>query len=204
MIPRVALGEVREALARQAAVALIGPRQVGKTTLALEIAGGTDALYLDLLPGARGCRGRESARHCGEAGALSTRGMTASNPGTVSRSPPGIVVAPAGRYYENMNAGREIELHRAPNLNEVTETREYRHVPRGSTQKRNRPAPYCWCMNFWSAGVETTGCSRPGGVQYSLKVCVDAIVPFGFSTSRQMSNMPSGVWSGSAADFHPP
>jgi predicted AAA+ superfamily ATPase len=39
---------VREALARQVAVALIGPRQVGKTTLALELAEGTDALYLDL------------------------------------------------------------------------------------------------------------------------------------------------------------
>jgi predicted AAA+ superfamily ATPase len=39
---------VRDALDRQAAVALIGPRQVGKTTLALSIAEGTDALYLDL------------------------------------------------------------------------------------------------------------------------------------------------------------
>lgn len=48
MIPRLALRQVREALARQAAVALIGPRQVGKTTLALEIAEGTEALYLDL------------------------------------------------------------------------------------------------------------------------------------------------------------
>lgn len=48
MIPRRALGQVRNALTRQAAVALIGPRQVGKTTLALELAEGTDALYLDL------------------------------------------------------------------------------------------------------------------------------------------------------------
>ena len=39
---------VEDALRRQAAVALIGPRQVGKTTLALEIASGRDALYLDL------------------------------------------------------------------------------------------------------------------------------------------------------------
>lgn len=39
---------VREALARQAAVALIGPRQVGKTTLALSIAEETASLYLDL------------------------------------------------------------------------------------------------------------------------------------------------------------
>ena len=39
---------VVEALNRQAAVALVGPRQVGKTTLALEIAGKKDALYLDL------------------------------------------------------------------------------------------------------------------------------------------------------------
>ena len=35
-------------LDRQAAVALLGPRQVGKTTLALEIAGQSQALYLDL------------------------------------------------------------------------------------------------------------------------------------------------------------
>lgn len=39
---------VREALGRQAAVALIGPRQVGKTTLAHQIAGGDDSIYLDL------------------------------------------------------------------------------------------------------------------------------------------------------------
>ncbi len=49
MIPRRALSQVREALGRQAAVALIGPRQVGKTTLAHEIAKSSgDALYLDL------------------------------------------------------------------------------------------------------------------------------------------------------------
>jgi uncharacterized protein len=36
------------ALDRQAAVALIGPRQVGKTTLALEIANTRNAIYLDL------------------------------------------------------------------------------------------------------------------------------------------------------------
>ncbi len=39
---------VRDALQRQAAVAIIGPRQVGKTTLALEVAAGRNALYLDL------------------------------------------------------------------------------------------------------------------------------------------------------------
>jgi hypothetical protein len=37
-----------DALERQAAVALVGPRQVGKTTLALEIAETRPALYLDL------------------------------------------------------------------------------------------------------------------------------------------------------------
>lgn len=37
-----------EALGRQAAVVLIGPRQVGKTTLALDIAEGSNAIYLDL------------------------------------------------------------------------------------------------------------------------------------------------------------
>ena len=48
MIPRVITSDVEHALSRQAAVALIGPRQVGKTTLALEIARSRDALYLDL------------------------------------------------------------------------------------------------------------------------------------------------------------
>ena len=48
MIPRTATPEVENALLRQAAVALIGPRQVGKTTLALEIDRARDALYLDL------------------------------------------------------------------------------------------------------------------------------------------------------------
>ena len=48
MISRRALPLVRQALARQAAVALIGPRQVGKTTLALELGNETGALYLDL------------------------------------------------------------------------------------------------------------------------------------------------------------
>ena len=48
MIPRIITSDVERALDRQAAVALIGPRQVGKTTLALEIARSRDALYLDL------------------------------------------------------------------------------------------------------------------------------------------------------------
>ena len=48
MIPRLITAEVDRALARQAAVALIGPRQVGKTTLALAIGADRDALYLDL------------------------------------------------------------------------------------------------------------------------------------------------------------
>ena len=48
MIGRRAKQQVRAALDRQAAVALIGPRQVGKTTLAYELAGERDALYLDL------------------------------------------------------------------------------------------------------------------------------------------------------------
>ena len=39
---------VQDALERQAAVALIGPRQVGKTTLAIAIGEGAGALYLDL------------------------------------------------------------------------------------------------------------------------------------------------------------
>lgn len=48
MLSRGAKEQVLEALTRQAAVALIGPRQAGKTTLALEIARTRDAVYLDL------------------------------------------------------------------------------------------------------------------------------------------------------------
>nr|VFK19667.1 MAG: hypothetical protein BECKLFY1418C_GA0070996_10619 [Candidatus Kentron sp. LFY] len=48
MILRQVTADVGKALARQAAVALIGPRQVGKTTLALAIEENRNALYLDL------------------------------------------------------------------------------------------------------------------------------------------------------------
>ena len=48
MIYRRSLENVRTALSRQAVVGLIGPRQTGKTTLALDLAAETDALYLDL------------------------------------------------------------------------------------------------------------------------------------------------------------
>src|ERR1043165_7510576 len=48
MIPRLAETDIREALERQAAVAIIGPRQVGKTTLAREIAEDRPSVYLDL------------------------------------------------------------------------------------------------------------------------------------------------------------
>lgn len=48
MIERRIKGKVRQALEYQAAVAIIGPRQVGKTTLALDIGEESDALYLDL------------------------------------------------------------------------------------------------------------------------------------------------------------
>jgi predicted AAA+ superfamily ATPase len=48
MIPRRAISKVEEALSRQAAVALIGPRQVGKTTLARHLAETRPSLYLDL------------------------------------------------------------------------------------------------------------------------------------------------------------
>lgn len=48
MIPRHAAELVQRALARQAAVGLLGPRQVGKTTLAHAIAANTPAVYLDL------------------------------------------------------------------------------------------------------------------------------------------------------------
>lgn len=48
MIPRRKLPALKDALARQAAAALIGPRQVGKTTLALKLAEEVPSLYLDL------------------------------------------------------------------------------------------------------------------------------------------------------------
>lgn len=48
MIPRDIRQKTLTALSRQAAVALIGPRQVGKTTLALDIAQDRDSVYLDL------------------------------------------------------------------------------------------------------------------------------------------------------------
>ncbi len=48
MIPRIVESEIERGLDRQAAVALIGPRQVGKTTLAFEIARKHNGFYLDL------------------------------------------------------------------------------------------------------------------------------------------------------------
>lgn len=48
MIPRLAIKQVEDALNRQAAVALLGPRQVGKTTLAMSIAETRPSIYLDL------------------------------------------------------------------------------------------------------------------------------------------------------------
>jgi uncharacterized protein len=48
MILRAAIGKIEEALSRQAAVALVGPRQVGKTTLAYELAKTRPSIYLDL------------------------------------------------------------------------------------------------------------------------------------------------------------
>ncbi len=48
MIKRRLKDKIRAALTNQAAVAIIGPRQVGKTTLALEIGDELGAVYLDL------------------------------------------------------------------------------------------------------------------------------------------------------------
>jgi uncharacterized protein len=48
MVERRVTQHVEQALHRQAAVALIGPRQAGKTTLALQIASTRKAIYLDL------------------------------------------------------------------------------------------------------------------------------------------------------------
>jgi len=48
MIDRILFPQVSDAVAHAPAVALLGPRQVGKTTLALEIGQSHNALYLDL------------------------------------------------------------------------------------------------------------------------------------------------------------
>lgn len=48
MYTRQAHQLVQSALANQAAVVLLGPRQVGKTTLALDIASEQPSVYLDL------------------------------------------------------------------------------------------------------------------------------------------------------------
>ncbi len=48
MIPRNTIHKVEDALSRQAAVALIGPRQVGKTTLAHKLVESRPSIYLDL------------------------------------------------------------------------------------------------------------------------------------------------------------
>lgn len=48
MIPRLIESNIIQALDRQAAVAIVGPRQVGKTTLALAIGKARNAIYLDL------------------------------------------------------------------------------------------------------------------------------------------------------------
>ena len=48
LIPRLCSQKIKVALQRQAAVALLGARQVGKTTLALQYAKNLDHQYLDL------------------------------------------------------------------------------------------------------------------------------------------------------------
>jgi predicted AAA+ superfamily ATPase len=48
MIPRRLHHQVEATLAETPAVALLGPRQVGKTTLALQIASSRPSIYLDL------------------------------------------------------------------------------------------------------------------------------------------------------------
>jgi len=48
MLRRLVRQSIEKALSRQAAVALIGPRQVGKTTLAQEITDSRPSIYLDL------------------------------------------------------------------------------------------------------------------------------------------------------------
>lgn len=50
MIPRRLISELMSALAEAPAVALLGPRQVGKTSLALELANPRPTVCLDLEP----------------------------------------------------------------------------------------------------------------------------------------------------------
>lgn len=48
MLERTVKASIMSALARQAAVCLLGPRQVGKTTLALSLVEESGGVYLDL------------------------------------------------------------------------------------------------------------------------------------------------------------
>ncbi|WP_205012675.1 AAA family ATPase [Nitrosomonas sp. JL21] len=48
MIKRYLEGNIRSALAVNPSIALMGPRQVGKTTLAINIADTVSSIYLDL------------------------------------------------------------------------------------------------------------------------------------------------------------
>ncbi|MFT5503331.1 MAG: putative AAA+ superfamily ATPase [Gammaproteobacteria bacterium] len=48
MIVRECHSKIQRVLARNSAVAILGPRQIGKTTHALEVAGSTDSTYIDL------------------------------------------------------------------------------------------------------------------------------------------------------------
>lgn len=48
MLTRILYTRLSDAISRSPAVALIGPRQVGKTTLALEVGKNHNTLYLDL------------------------------------------------------------------------------------------------------------------------------------------------------------
>ncbi len=48
MLKRYLEGKIRSALAVNPSVALMGPRQVGKTTLAINIADKVPSVYLDL------------------------------------------------------------------------------------------------------------------------------------------------------------
>ena len=48
MIPRRLEIKIQEALTYSSSVVLLGPRQVGKTTIALNIAETTPSVYLDL------------------------------------------------------------------------------------------------------------------------------------------------------------
>ena len=66
MIPRRIYEELLQSIANNPAVVLLGPRQAGKTTLALEVANSRSSLYLDLESAPDRARLSDPARYLAE------------------------------------------------------------------------------------------------------------------------------------------